>query len=124
MQMILHRQYGYGLRNLASTMNGLRGQSPSPDADPSSTGASEQPIVVNEFELEPYHWKSLPLGFISGLQYNQDTFGKCFYAMVDTVNFYDFFVADLNLLLTEGNFYQLFVYDPLRLSSTLAALTE
>ena len=44
--------------------------------------------------------------------------------MVDTVNFYDFFQADLNLLLTEGNFYQLFVYDPLRLSSNLAALAE
>ena len=67
MQMRLHRQYGYGLRNLASTMNGLRGQSPSADSDPSSTGANDQPIVVNEFELEPYHWKSLPLGVVSGL---------------------------------------------------------
>ena len=124
MQMRLHRQYGYGLRNLASSMNGLRGQSPSPDADPSSTGADGQPIVVNEFELDPMHWKSLPLGLGSGLQYNSDTFGKCFYAMVDTVNFYDFFVLDLNLLMTEGNFYQLFVYDPLRLSSNLAALAE
>jgi hypothetical protein len=44
--------------------------------------------------------------------------------MVDTVNFYDFFAADFNLLLTEGNFYNLVVYDPIRLSSTLAALTE
>jgi hypothetical protein len=124
MQMRLHRQYGYGLRNLGSTMNGLRGQSPSPDSDPSSTGADAEPINVNEFEIEPYHWKSLPLGVVAGLQYNSDTFGKCFYAMVDTVNFYDFFQADLNLLLTEGNFYQLFVYDPLRLSSNLAALSE
>lgn len=105
-------------------MNGLKGQSPDPDSDPSSYNAEDQAIVENEFEIEPYHWKSLPLGVVVGLQYNQETFGKCFYAMVETVNFYDFFQADLNLLLTEGNFYQLFVYDPLRLSSTLAALTE
>ena len=119
--MRLHRQYGYGLNNLAM---GLRGQSPSPDSDPSNTGANGEPIVVNEFEIEPYHWKSLPLGVVAGLQYNTETFGKCFYAMVDTVNFYDFFVADLNALMTEGNFYQLFVYDPIRFSSNVAALFE
>jgi len=53
-----------------------------------------------------------------------ETFGKCFYAMVDTVNFYDFFMADIDLLISEGNFYQLFVYDPIRFSSNLAALYE
>lgn len=122
--MRLHRQYGYGLRNLASTMNGYRGQSPNEDSDPSSTGASDKEVTVNDIDINPYHWKSLPLGFIAGLQYNNETFGKCFFAMTDTVGFYDYFVADVNLLLTEGNFYQLFVYDPLRLSSTLAALSE
>ena len=44
--------------------------------------------------------------------------------MVDTVNFYDIFMADKEALATEGNFYQLFVYDPLRLSSNIAALFE
>jgi len=53
-----------------------------------------------------------------------ETFGKCFYATVDTVNFYDFFMADIDLLISEGNFYQLFVYDPIRFSSNLAALYE
>lgn len=120
----LHRQYGYGLKNLAASMNGLRGQSPYPDMDPSATSYEGQSIVVNEFEIEPYHWKSLPLGIVAGLQYNDNTFGKCFYSMVDTVNFYDIFMADKEALATEGNFYQLFVYDPLRLSSNIAALFE
>jgi hypothetical protein len=44
--------------------------------------------------------------------------------MVDTVGFYDFFLEDLNLLLTEANFYNLLVYDPIRFSSNLAALFE
>ena len=94
--MRLHRQYGYGLRGISAAMEGLRGQSPDPDSDPSSSGqGSDAAINVNEFEIEPYHWKSLPLGIVAGLQYNTETFGKCFYAMVDTVNFYDFFMADV-----------------------------
>jgi hypothetical protein len=44
--------------------------------------------------------------------------------MVDTVNFYDFFMADLNALVTELNFYQLLVYDPIRFQSNVAALYE
>ena len=124
MQMRLHRQYGFGLRNIAGSMNGLRGQSPKPDSDPSTSYQADAEIEVNEFDIQPYHWKSLPLGVVAGLQYNTETFGKCFYAMVDTVNFYDFFMADVQLLLTEMNFYQLFVYDPIRLSSNVAALYE
>jgi hypothetical protein len=44
--------------------------------------------------------------------------------MVDTVNFYDYFVADVNALITDGNFYNLFVYEPTRFASNLAALAE
>jgi len=44
--------------------------------------------------------------------------------MVDTVNYYDYFVADVNALLTDGNFYNLFVYQPTRFASNLAALFE
>jgi hypothetical protein len=85
---------------------------------------SENAISVNNFDLDPYNLRSFPLGVVAGLQYNNDTFGKCFYAMVDTVNFYDFFMADLNALVTELNFYQLLVYDPIRFQSNVAALYE
>lgn len=67
MQLRLHRQYGYGLRNLAVRMNGLRGQAPSADYDPSSTEYTGPSIVVNEFEIEPFYWKSFPLGVVGGL---------------------------------------------------------
>ena len=104
---------------------GVRGQSPSPDNDP-ATGGRKGPadIVVNERTIQTKSWKSFFLGGVVGLQYNDNTFGKCFYAMVDTVNFYDYFLADATLLLTEGNFYNLFVYEPTRFASNLAALFE
>jgi hypothetical protein len=127
--MRLHRQYGHGLRNLADSMSGgaygVRMQSPSPDNDPATGGKrGNQVIVVNERRIDTKSWKSFFLGGVAGLQYNTETFGKCFYAMVETVNFYDYFVADFNLLISEGNFYNLFVYDPVRFTSNMAALFE
>ena len=117
-----------GLRSLQSSLNtaSLR-KAASPDADPSSTKFDDlnQPMKVGKLEnLVPGDWQSFPLGVVAGLQYNQDTYGKCFYAMVDTVGFYDFFLQDYQLLLTEANFYNLLVYDPIRFSSNLAALFE
>jgi|LauGreDrversion4_2_1035121.scaffolds.fasta_scaffold452278_1 hypothetical protein len=48
MQFRLHRQYGFGLNRLAATMNGLRGQSPDPEYDPSINYVDNTaPIVVN-----------------------------------------------------------------------------
>ena len=104
---------------------GVRTASPSPDNDPATGGRKGSDIIfVNDRNIDTKSWKSFFLGAVAGLQYNKDTFGKCFYAMVDTVNFYDFFVADYKLLVEEGNFYNLFVYDPVRFTSNLAALFE
>jgi len=44
--------------------------------------------------------------------------------MVDTVNYVDYFMADAVALVTDGNFYDLLVYDPIRFSSNVAALFE
>ncbi len=126
--MRLHRQYGHGLRNLADSMSGgaygVRTASPSPDNDPAMGKSGSTIIKVNDRDINTKSWKSFFLGSVAGLQYNTETFGKCFYAMVDTVNFYDYFVADFNLLIEEGNYYNLFVYDPVRFTSNMAALFE
>ena len=125
--MRLHRQYGPGLRNLADSMSGgaygVRGASPSPDSDPAS-GKTSSLISVNDRTIDTKSWKSFFLGSVVGLQYDDKTFGKCFYAMVDTVNYADYFKADAVSLVTEGNFYDLLVYDPIRFSSNVAALFE
>ena len=81
-------------------------------------------ISVNDRDIDTKSWKSFFLGSVVGMQYNDRTFGKCFYAMVDTVNFADYFKADAQALVTEGNFYDLLVYDPVRFTSNLAALFE
>lgn len=126
--MRLHRQYGHGLRNLADSMSGgaygVKAQSPKPDNDPATGGKKATLINVNDRTIDTKSWKSFFLGGVVGLQYNDNTFGKCFYAMVDTVNFYDYFLADAQALLTDGNFYNLFVYEPTRFTSNLAALFE
>lgn len=124
MTVRLHRQYGLGLSKLAANMKGLRTSSPNPDSDPSANGAEGDLITINSFDIHPYDMKSLPLGMVAGLQYNTDTFGKCFYAMVDTVNFVDIFKADLEALMEDMNFYTLIAYDPIRFASNIAALSE
>ena len=125
--MRLHRQYGPGLRNLADSMSGgaygVRMASPSADNDPAS-GKAARWIDVNGKEIDTKSQKSFFLGAVVALQYNDKTFGKCFYAMVDTVNFADYFKADAQALFAEGNFYDLLVYDPVRFTSNLAALFE
>jgi hypothetical protein len=103
---------------------GVRKASPSPDNDPAVGRKGNSVIFVNNRNIDTKSWKSFFLGAVAGLQYNTETFGKCFYAMVDTVNFYDYFVNDFNALITDGNFYNLFVYDPVRFTSNMAALFE
>lgn len=79
---------------------------------------------VNGYTIYPSAWQSAPLGFISGLQYDDSTFGSCFYATVDTLNFVEYFEQDVANFLSEGDFYQLFVYDPVRFLSNYLALYE
>lgn len=123
--MRLHRQYGQGLKDLKPTLaGGVRAQS-SPDSDPATDGVNADGTqVINGYTFDTTSWKSFPLGVVSGLQYNNNTFGKCFYAVVDTINFADYFQQDVENLLTEGDFYQLIVYDPIRLLSNYLALYE
>ena len=70
-------------------------------------------IVVNDYQFDTQSWESLPLGMISALQYNNQTFGSCFYATVDLLNFIEIFQKDLENLFNELDFYGLLVYDPI-----------
>ena len=58
------------------------------------------------------------------MQYNQQTFGNCFYSVLDTVNFFQYFQDDVEALLTEFDFYNLLVYDPIRFLSNYLAVYE
>jgi hypothetical protein len=96
MQMRLHRTYGPGLKDLTSggsqTLFGVR--STAADADPAMSDATVNPDgtwTVNNVVLNVTSWETAPLGLVSGLQYNNNTFGKCFYSVMDTVKFVDYF---------------------------------
>ena len=64
------------------------------------------------------------LGLTAGLQFNNNTYGKCFYTVVDTLSFYDYFVKDFNKLFVNYNFYQFFVYDPTHVFGNVVAVYE
>lgn len=71
----------------------------SPTTDPMSGGTTNNDPTVNPDGTETYNGvtfnpadpTSFALGTVAGLQYNNNTYGKCFYVMVDTVNFLSYF---------------------------------
>ena len=111
-----------GLKDLThSLQSGMSLQ----EGDPAMDGMNpDGTILINNYLIDTKSWKSFPLGMISALQYNNQSWGKCFYAMVDTTNFVDYFQADLERLTTEFDFYQLLVYDPIHFLSNYLALYE
>jgi hypothetical protein len=91
--MRLHRQYGFGLTGLRAS---LRGAPVSPDNDPANTNNSpaknaDGTQTFNGVTFNPSDQRTFVLGMVAGLQFNNATYGKCFYASVDTVNFLDYF---------------------------------
>lgn len=125
--MRLHRTYGPGLKDLADPKSGglfgTRGQTT--DGDPATTGINPDGTrTINGIIMNVTDWKAAPLGLVSGLQYNNNTFGKCFYATVDTVSFADYFQQDVEAFFSEGDFYQILVYDPVRFTSNALAVYE
>ena len=118
--MRLHRQYGTGLRDLSNPSNpalfATRGSHNEEGTDPATGKASgtsgagsvdngDGTETINGLIVNVKSWKAFPLGLVSGLQYNNETNGKCFYAVLDTVQFADYFEKDLQAFWEEGDFY-------------------
>ena len=125
--MRMNRQHGAGLKNLKASLTGSYklGKGPSPGGDPAVHGQNtDGSYVVNQYTIYPHEWQALPLGVVSGMQYQNNTFGQCFYAVADTLNFVKYFEADWINFITTGDFYQMVVYDPIRLLSNYLALYE
>lgn len=121
--MRLYRQNGYG------TLGGLtlRGDSVRPDGDPGSNQPTQNRDGTQTFNgvtFDPRDERTFVLGAVAGLQFNNQTYGKCFFAMVDTVNFVDYFQRDLQRLFTEYDFYSLAVYDPVHFYGNIVAAYE
>jgi hypothetical protein len=122
--MRLHREYGIGLQNLREPLTNPHSLKQA-QTDPATNGQNtDGSFVFNSYTIYPHQWQSFPLGVVSGLQYNNQTWGKCFYAMADTIKFVGYLEKDYEALFTEGDFYQLMVYDPIRLLSNYLALYE
>lgn len=88
------------------------------DADPAlgdnAVKNADGTYTINGVIIDVLDWKSLPLGIVASLQYDNKTWGKCFYSTMTTVNFIDLMEADFQAFLTEFDFYTIFVYDPIQ----------
>jgi hypothetical protein len=127
MQLRLHKQYGFGLPLLRQA---LRGAPVAPDNDPSNNQGNKPKKnadgtqTYNGILLNPADQRTFVLGTVAGLQYNNKTYGRCFYATLDTVNFLDYFDRDFKQLFVDFSFYTLFVYDPVHFYGNLVACYE
>jgi hypothetical protein len=128
--MRLHRTYGPGLKDLTAggsqTLFGVRSQ-PAASSDPSMAATTVNPDgtwTVNDVNMNVSAWETFPLGVVSGLQYNNNTFGKCFFSVMDTVKFADYLTQDINSFVTDGDFYSILVYQPIRFASNVLSVYE
>ena len=118
----MHRRYGYGLKSLGSPRYWTERAGRLQQSDPMSDGQGVD--IINGIEIDLADKKTLALGFVAGLQLNQDSFGKCFYTTMDTVDFTQYFKRDYQKLFSEYNWYNLFVYDVVHFNGNLVASYE
>lgn len=123
MQMRMNRQYGNGLKNLRTSLYQSASGDPATGGRPNGANQGDA-YQVNSYMIYPHEWQSFPLGVVSGLQYDNNTFGSCFYAVADTLNFVQYFKEDWINFITTFAYYPLLVYDPIRLLSNYLALYE
>ena len=119
-QMRLHRQYGQGLNKLKTSITEDRPLLA--ESDPSTeTGRY---FTINDYLFDTKNPQSFVLGAIVALQYNNQSFGSCFYSTVDLINFVDIFKKDIENLMNEYDFYGLLVYDPIHFLDTYFVVYE
>lgn len=96
----LHTKYGHGLKHIQNKVK--LGQA---FDDEDEVGGSGDPIsgggqpdknddgtqTYNGVTFDPKNPVSLPLGMVAGLQFNNKTFGRCFYLVLDTIDFAGYF---------------------------------
>ena len=85
---------------------------------------SDGTVTYGDVTFDPASAKTFFMGLVSGLQFNSDTFGKCFYITTDTLGFVDYFQADFTTVFDTYNFYQLFVYDTTHFTGNMLAVYE
>lgn len=87
---------------------------------------------INPFDIDTYPnvfvdtsvAASFMLGWVVGLQYNENAPSDCFYTVADTIGSLDYFVVDFENLIKYYQYYNLFVYDPIHFYGNLMASYE
>lgn len=77
-----------------------------------------------DYYLDAEAMSSFVLGWVVGLQYNEEAPSDCFYSVADTITSLDYFVKDWNNLINFYQYYPLFIYDPIHFYGNLMAVYE
>lgn len=120
-----HRKYGHNLRSLKNPRYWTENAHKILKADdPMTDGQGTD--MINGVEINLEDARSLLLGFVSGMQLNDNTFGACFYTQLDMLDFTEYLKKDLNAMLSTPltSWYNFLVYDMVHLQGNLVASYE
>ena len=105
------------------TVRNRLGDNVSPDNDPSNsyTKNADGTTTVNNVTFDARNQNVFILGMIAGLQFTTETFGKCFYSAVDTINFIDYIEKDIKSITLDWQWFVALVYNPTHFASNVMA---
>jgi hypothetical protein len=78
-------------------------------------------VTYNNVTFDPRNQKVFALGTVAGLQFTTETWGKCFYSVVDTINFIDYIERDIQNIFTDYQWFVALVYNPTHFLSNFMA---
>lgn len=105
------------------TVRSRLGDGVDPDTDPTTDyhKNADGTVTYNNVTFDPRNQKTFVLGMIAGLQFTTETYGKCFYSAVDTVNFIDYIERDIQQITIDWQWFVALVYNPTHFFSNLMA---
>jgi len=88
-------------------------------SEPHTVGAGPYEYIANAPS-----YTAFALGWTLAMQNRLDEIGYCFVSVIGTMEMIDVFKRDWNRLLSEYNFYNIFIYDPMQFYADILTTYE
>lgn len=121
-RMQLHKLYGPGLKGLFHPESGDFNHH-SLAAPHGGLGATT--ITIGSITIDTTSIAAFFLGWTNRMQYSDSTApGNCFYTVAATFTSFNYFTSDVQRLISDGSYFNLIFYDPLRVYSNIVSTYE
>lgn len=87
-------------------------------------GAPTATYDVGGYQIDSDKASSFLIGWVAGMQYQLDTLGPCFTTTVATLDSFDYLKSDWTEFITNYQYYNLIVYDPIHIYQNILATYE